>query len=56
MDKILTTKQIQSMYGIDRNTLRHFIRSKKIKATKIGRLYFVRQAEIDKLFSRGENG
>jgi excisionase family DNA binding protein len=47
--KLLRAKDIQATFGISRNTVTAWIRSKKLRAVRIGGLLFFRTEDIDRL-------
>lgn len=48
---LLTVKDLCSELCIGKNTAYSLIKSKKIKATKVGKRYLTTQAELDKYIS-----
>lgn len=43
--------EIASMFGVHYQTVRNWIQSGEIKATRIGNQYFITQEEVDRLKS-----
>jgi len=52
--KLLTLKQISSMYGIKLPTLYWWLRQKKFSYLKINKLIFVRESEFQEFLSQYE--
>jgi excisionase family DNA binding protein len=49
--KMLSTKQVQEIFGVHLNTLYKWIHQGKIKAIKVSRKYFFQEEDIKKLLS-----
>jgi excisionase family DNA binding protein len=55
MDELLTTKQVQDLFKIDRITVYRMLNDGRIKGFKVGNQWRFAQAEIAKLLSEPEN-
>ena len=48
MEKTFSTAEIAEKYGVDVTTITEWIRVKRLSALKIGKLYRIRQQDLDK--------
>ena len=49
MDKLLTCREVAQIYGVKPATVWGWIRTGRLKAVKLGRLYRVEEKEAEKL-------
>lgn len=54
MDELLTIDQVATELQLHPDTIRRFIREKKLKATRVGGRLRIRRSELDRFLQAGE--
>jgi hypothetical protein len=55
MKKYYNLKEASSMYGLKERTLRQMCLTKKVKASKVGKVWYIAPQDMDGIFEAGRN-